>query len=71
MNIVYISGDTIVLEATTEELKKIKGDANYTPAVDDEINVAAAYDSWLWICSKKAQIDSAGENLKTLAAKLP
>lgn len=71
MKIVYISGGKNVVEVIDEELKKIAGDDNYVPGVGDEINIAAAYDSWLWICSKKQQIENAGDNLIALAAKLP
>lgn len=71
MKVMYISGEKHLVEVTAAELKKIKGDTDYTPAVGDEIDINKAWDAWLWICAKKSQILNAGTNLTTLANKLP
>lgn len=70
MRIVYISDDVNVVEISDEELKRINGDENYTPKIGDEVSITEAWNTWLWIKSKKNQINTAGTQLVALANKL-
>lgn len=70
MRVVYISGGVNVVEISDSELQKLKGDDSYTPQVGDEMNIDQSWDAWLWIKSKKNQINTAGTQLVALADKL-
>lgn len=72
MKILYdVGNDKFVVEATAEDLTKVKGDESYVPAVGDVIDLTAQWDAWLWIAGKKAQILAAGGQLTALGNKIP
>ncbi len=72
MEIIYKTSDgKFIVEATQADLRKIKGDDSYVPAVGETVDPAAAWDKWLLIGSKKADIEEASDHLAWLAGQLP
>jgi len=70
MEIRYISGDAIVLEASENELRKIKGDSKYTPHVGDKINVDSAWNNYMRIKSQKSRMTALRNELAFLEDKI-
>ena len=70
MIIRYISDTKIVLEATEDEVQRIRGDANYTPQAGDTVDVNKNWATYNWIMGKKDKIRAAGENMNALADAL-
>lgn len=60
-----------IVEVIADDLIKIKGDDDYIPEPGDTIDITAQWDAWLWIAGKKAAILAAGNQLTTLANKIP